>query len=203
MWLKYWSPPPACSVYLSQPLLTSCSRFFKFWTSSQISSFISLSLSFFLISFLLCPYTPACPLSLPHILSIIAAFLGLRDRSLYCVPRLSHPPYILSIDSLAAACFVLSVHISPPPSLFFSPPVCASVAPSLSPSFSPPPSHLCVSLSIAPSLAVCSSMKLKRSKLLFNQSLFGKVLRRQKLSIPSAASVYACMYCLCVCVCVW
>lgn len=180
--------PAACFfLFFFQPPLTLSSRFLKFWTSPKISLFISLShfLSFLSSSSRAPTLLPVLRLS-PRILSIIAAFHSSSNLPLYCVSlALSHLPSIPSIYSPAAAFPFSLFYGSPTLSCFFSP-LCLWICSPLSPF-------------IAPSLAVCSSMKLKRSKLLFNQSLFGKVLGWQKLSIPSAVSMYACLYCYWVC----
>lgn len=183
MWLIYGSPPPACSKYLFQPLHTSCSSFslffLKFRTSLQICLLILLLLSFLLISLLL------MLLQGPFLSSISCPSLPPSSARVISLFTVSHPfPLILhpffSNYSLAAACFSLSVPIS---ALFF-----LSCAPALAicSALSLTSPSLSIALSHSLSLAVCSSMKLKRFKPLFNQSLLGKVLRWQKVSIPSA-----------------
>lgn len=93
-----------------------------------------------------------------------------------------HHHHHLSL-SFSAACFILLFLSSPPP-LFPLPVrhICCLL--SFIHFFS-----LCAPLSVTPSLAVWSSMKLKRSKLLFNQRLFGEVLWWQKRSIPSTLPI--------------
>lgn len=109
---------------------------------------------------------------------------------------------------LRAACSPLSSCIHPFHPLSVSRlcwPLSSYQAPIL-PLPSPRPLHPWPSPS-SPSLAVCSSMKLKRSKLLFNHSLFGQSAAmtetvRRRLAVLHVCAVPLFTACAIVCVCV-
>lgn len=70
MWVKYWSPPPACSIGL-----VHLPPVWGVWNSGHaFRSLASYSSSFTLCPFFNLIYTHPCPLVLLHILSIIACF---------------------------------------------------------------------------------------------------------------------------------
>lgn len=148
MWLKYWSPPPAWSVYIFQPLLFKpLFLFFFFIYSGQAFRFLLyliLTLLLYLLSPLPLPDAALCPFTLPHIPSVNAVFHCLNNLPLYYAPLLSLPS-IISILFLGADCFILSVSVSlsPPPFLLSLP---AHLLPPLFP---------LLSLLVAFSLAVC------------------------------------------------
>lgn len=173
MWQIYRSPPPACSIYLPHLLFKF---FFFFFNSGKAFRSVSLYLSYFL-SFLSPSSSPLLSaVSCPSLPASSARVISLFTVS-HLFPLTLHPSF--SNYSLAA-CFSLSVPISE--FLFF-----LSCAPALAGCSA---LSLTLSLPCSLSLAVCSSMKLKRFKPLFNHSLFGKVLRWQKMSILSAVRMY-------------